>query len=101
MKLEWKDLDQRVRGVRNTLRGASAENPSVIYLLQTARYHIGAAGVALQLVSNVEDPDRRRALAQLFTAPPDLLDWTAGSLGVRSAKSGLDLCAAALWRLDG
>jgi hypothetical protein len=77
------------------------ESPGIIDLLQTARYHIGAAGVALQLVSNVENPDRRRALAQLFTAPPDLLDWTAGSLGVRSAKSGLDLCAAALWRLGG
>jgi hypothetical protein len=44
--------------------------------------------------------DRRRALTELFTAPPDLLDWTAFSLGTRSVISALDLCAAAVWRLS-
>jgi hypothetical protein len=101
MKLEWKDLDQRVRGVFYAVRGASEDWRSVVDLVRTASYHVGAAGVALELIDNVEDPDRRRALAQLFTAPQDLLDWTAGSLGVRSVISSLDLCAAALWRLGG
>ena len=57
--------------------------------------------VALELVCNVEDPDRRRRVAELFTASADLLNWTAFSLGARSAISTLDLCAAAAWRLSG
>jgi hypothetical protein len=70
MKLEWKDLDQRVRGVFYALRGASEDKRSAIPLVSTAKYHVGAAGIALELIDNVQDPDRRRALAQLFTAPP-------------------------------
>jgi hypothetical protein len=71
-----------------------------IPLVMNAWYHAGAANVALELITNVEDPDRRRGLAALFTAPPDLLDWAAFSLGARSAMSTLDLCAAAAWHLS-
>jgi hypothetical protein len=69
-------------------------------LVMNAWYHAGAADVALELIAEVEDLDRRRALTGLFTAPPDLLDWTAFSLGTRSVISALDLCAAAVWRLS-
>jgi hypothetical protein len=69
-------------------------------LVMNAWYHAGSAEVALELITNIEDPERRGALAELFTAPPDLPDWTAFSLGTRSAISTLDLCAAAAWRLS-
>ena len=70
-------------------------------LVMNAWYHVGAAAVALELIENVEDPERRRALGVLFAAPPDLLDWTAFSIGTRSVISALDVCAAAVWRLSG
>jgi hypothetical protein len=69
-------------------------------LVMNAWYHAGTADVALELITNLEDPDRRGLLAKLLAAPPDLLDWTAFSLGRRSASSTLDLCAAAAWRLS-
>ena len=69
-------------------------------LVVNAWYHAGSAEVALELIANIEDPERRGALAELFTAPPDPLDWTAFSLGARSVVSTLDLCAAAAWRLS-
>jgi hypothetical protein len=69
-------------------------------LVMNAWYHAGAADVALELITNLEAPDQRGLLATLVAAPPDLLDWTAFSLGTRSASSTLDLCAAAAWRLS-
>jgi hypothetical protein len=39
-------------------------------LVMNAWYHAGSAEVALELITNIEDPERRGALAELFTAPP-------------------------------
>jgi hypothetical protein len=101
MRIEWESLGHQVNALHHALQNASMDKRSAAPLVMNAWFHVGAATVALDLIDNVQDPDRRRALAQLFTAPQDLLDWTAFSLGARSVVSGLDLCAAALWRLGG
>lgn len=99
---DWNQFANRVNEVHRALEAHRRDKAAeAVPLVMNAWYHIGAAAIALELIHNVEDPDRRRALAELFTAPQDLLDWTAFSLGARSVVSGLDLCAAALWRLCG
>lgn len=98
---DWDQLAQRVNEVHRAVEAHSLDKATeAIPLVMNAWYHAGAANVALELITNVEDPDRRRGLAALFTAPPDLLDWAAFSLGARSAMSTLDLCAAAAWHLS-
>jgi hypothetical protein len=98
--LDWEQLGARVTVVQRAL-DAVGDGHIAAALVSNAWFHVGAAGVALELIDNVEDPDRRSALAELFTAPQDLLDWTALSLGTRSVVSALDLCGAAVWRLSG
>jgi hypothetical protein len=99
--LDWNQLAQRVNEVHRAVEAHStAKATMAVPLVMNAWYHAGAAEVALELITNLEDPDRRGLLAELFGAPPDLLDWTAFSLGTRSASSTLDLCAAAAWRLS-
>jgi hypothetical protein len=80
--LDWNRLAQRVNEVHHSMDRATMAVP----LVMNAWYHAGAADVALELITNVEDPDQRGLLAKLFAAPPDLLDWTAFSLGTRSAR---------------
>jgi hypothetical protein len=99
--LDWDQLARRVNEVSRAVEADSMDKAEMsVPLVMNARYHAAAANIALELITNVEDPDRFRALAELFTAPQDLLDWTALSLGARSAMSALDLCAAAAWRLS-
>lgn len=84
--LDWDQLAQRVNEVHRAVEAHSMDKAKMaVPLVMNARFHAAAVGVALQLITNLEDPDRRRALAELFTAPQDLLDWTAFSLGARSA----------------
>jgi hypothetical protein len=97
--LDWEQLGARFGAAQRALEAAGGR--SAVPLVMNAWFHIGAAGVALELIDNVEDPDRRRALAELFTAQQDLLDFTAFSLGTRSVVTALDLCAAVVWRLSG
>jgi hypothetical protein len=98
--LDWDQFAQRVNAVHRAVEAHSIDKAKMaVPLVMNAWYHAGAADVALELITNLEDPDRRGLLANLFAAPPDLLDWTAFSLGARSASSTLDLCAAAAWRL--
>ena len=99
--LDWDQLAQRVNEVHRAVEAHSMDKAKrAVPLVMNARYHAAAVGVALELITNAEDPDRGRALGELFTGPQDLLDWTAFSLGARSAMSALDLCAAAAWRLS-
>jgi hypothetical protein len=99
--LDWDQLAQRVNEAHRAVEAHSMDKAKMaIPLVMNAWYHAGAADVALELITNVEDPDRLAVLTELFAAPPDLLDWTAFSLGTRSASSTLDLCAAAAWRLS-
>jgi hypothetical protein len=99
---DWDQFAQRVNEVQRAVEAHSRDKAEkAVPLVMNAWYHAGAANVALELATSVDDPDRRRAFAELFTAPQDLLDWTAFSLGTRSACSALDLCAAAAWRLSG
>jgi hypothetical protein len=99
--LDWDQFARRVNEVHRVVEAHSMDKAAMaVPLVMNAWYHAGAADVALELITNVEDLDRRRALTELFTAPPDLLDWTAFSLGTRSVISALDLCAAAVWRLS-
>jgi hypothetical protein len=99
--LDWDQFAQRVNAVHRAVEAHSIDKAKMaVPLVMNAWYHAGAADVALKLITNVEDPDQRGLLAKLFAAPPDLLDWTAFSLGARSASSTLDLCAAAAWRLS-
>lgn len=97
--LDWDQLGSRSAAAQRALDAAGAH--SAVPLVMNAWFHVGAAGVALELVGNVEDPVRRRALAELFTAQQDLLDFTAFSLGTRSVVTALDLCASVVWRLSG
>jgi hypothetical protein len=99
MTLDWKQLVTRVNAVFHAHEAIG--RLGAVPLVMNALYHVGAAAVALDLIENVQAPDRRRVLDELFTAPPDLLDWTAFSLGTRSVVSALDVCAAAVWRLSG
>jgi hypothetical protein len=99
--LDWNRLAQRVNEVHRAVEAHSMDKATMaVPLVMNAWYHAGAADVALELITNIEDSDRRGLLAKLFAAPADLLDWTAFSLGTRSASSTLDLCAAAAWRLS-
>lgn len=99
--LDWDRLGQRVNEVDRAVAPHSMEKAEmVVPLVGNARYHAAAANVALELITNVEDGDRRRVLTELLMAPPDLLDWTALSLGTHSVVSALDLCAVAAWRLS-
>jgi hypothetical protein len=99
--LDWDQLGQRVNEVHRAVAPHSMDKAEMaVPLVGNARYHAAAANVALELITNVEDPDRRRVLTELLMAPPDLLDWTALSLGTHSVVSALDLCAAAAWRLS-
>jgi hypothetical protein len=97
--LDWEQLGARFGAAQRALEAVGGR--SAVPLVMNAWFHIGAAGVTLELIDNVEDPDRRRALAELFTAQQDLLDFTAFSLGTRSVVTALDLCAAVVWRLSG
>jgi hypothetical protein len=97
---DWDHFARRVNDVQRAVEAHNRDKAAeALPLVMNAWYHVGAAAVALELIHNIEDPDQRPVLGQLFTAPQDLLDWTAFSLGARSVVSGLDLCAAALWRL--
>jgi hypothetical protein len=99
--LDWDQLGQRVNEVHRAVAPHSMDKAEMaVPLVGNARYHAAAANVTLELITNVEDPDRRRVLTELLMAPPDLLDWTALSLGTHSVVSALDLCAAAAWRLS-
>jgi hypothetical protein len=99
--LDWDQLGQRVNEVHRAVAPHSMDKAEMaVPLVGNARYHAAAANVALELITNVEDGDRRRVLTELLMAPPDLLDWTALSLGTHSVVSALDLCAAAAWRLS-
>jgi len=99
--LDWNQLATRVNEVHRAVQAHSTDKAAMaVPLVMNAWYHAGAAHVALELIVNVEDSDRRGALAELLAATPDLLDWTAFSLGTRSVISTLDLCAAAVWRLS-
>jgi hypothetical protein len=99
--LDWDRLAQRVNQVHRAVEAHSMDKArTAVPLVMNAWYHAGAADVALELITNVEDPGQRGLLTKLLAAPPDLLDWTAFSLGARSASSTLDLCAAAAWRLS-
>jgi len=101
LTLDWNQLAQRVNQVHRAVEAHSTDKATMaIPLVMNAWCHAGAADVALELITNLEDPDQRGLLAKLFAAPPDLLDWTAFSLGTRSASSTLDLCAAAAWRFS-
>jgi hypothetical protein len=101
LTVDWNQLAQRVNQVHRAVEAHSMDKATTaVPLVMNAWYHAGAADVALQLITNLEAPDQRDLLAKLVAAPPDLLDWTAFSLGTRSATSALDLCAAAAWRLS-
>jgi hypothetical protein len=65
---DWGRLGARVTAVQRAL-DAVGEGHIVAALVSNAWFHVGAAGVALELIDNVEDPRRRSALAELFTAP--------------------------------
>lgn len=101
MTLDWNRLAQRVNQLHRAVEAHSMDKATMaVPLVMNAWYHAGAADVALELITNLEDSDRHGSLTTLLAAPPDLLDWTAFSLGTRSASSTLDLCAAAAWRLS-
>jgi hypothetical protein len=82
--LDWNRLAQRVNQVHRAVEAHSMDKATMaVPLVMNAWYHAGAADVALELITSLEDSDRRGSLATLFAAPPDLLDWTAFSLGTR------------------
>jgi len=63
--LDWEQPGARVTAVQRAL-DAVGEGHIAAALVSNAWFHVGAAGVALELIDNVEDPDRRSALAELL-----------------------------------
>jgi hypothetical protein len=78
LTVDWDQLAQRVNQVHRAVEGHSLDKTKLaVPLVMNAWYHAGAADIALDLITSLEDPDRRGLLTKLLAAPPDFLDWTA------------------------